>query len=240
MFVPEDSMVKVILWDIDGTLLDFIASEKCAIRKCLSIFGIGDVSDEQLTRYSKINQKYWGFLEKGVLTKPEVLRGRFEEFFALENISFSDIDAFNAEYQVRLGDEVFFNEGAFETVTRLKGRVLQFAVTNGTATAQDMKLKKSGLDKIFDGIFISDKIGAEKPTNAFFEQVWKTVGRFSDREAMIVGDSLTSDIQGGNNAGILCCWYNPKGKPMPSDLRVDYQISSIPQIEQVLVSEGGF
>lgn len=227
-------MIKAILWDIDGTLLDFGGSERYAVRKCFSLFGLGECSDEMLKRYSAINTKYWQMLELGTLTKPEVLRGRFEEFFASEKIDFSDVDAFNAEYQVRLGDEVFFNDGGYELVRDLKGKVGQYAVTNGTFIAQERKLKKAGLDVLFDGIFISDKIGVEKPNIGFFDRVFEEIGSFSGDEVMIVGDSLSSDIRGGNNAGILCCWYNPKGLTDKKELRVDYDIRSLQQVKDLL------
>ena len=97
-------MYKILLWDIDGTILDFKASEKNAIRSCFAHFGIGECTDEMIARYSKINDKYWKKLERGELSKPEVLRGRFAEFFASEGIAFDKVDDFNLEYQVRLGD----------------------------------------------------------------------------------------------------------------------------------------
>ena len=81
---------------------------------------------------------------------------------------------------------------------------------------------------------ISDEMGVEKPSKAFFDLVWQKIGRFSPDEVLIVGDSLTSDIRGGNNAGILTCWFNPKGNPLPDDPHVDYQIQQIPEILDIL------
>ncbi len=227
-------VIKVILWDIDGTLLNFGMAEKYAIRKCFSLFGLGGCTDEMLERYSNINRKYWEKLERGELSKPEVLRGRFEEFFAAEKIAFLKMDAFNEEYQLRLGDEVFFQDNGDKVVKRLKNSVKQYAVTNGTFVAQQRKLEKSGLRQLLDGVFISEKVGAEKPDIKFFERVWEQIGRYKKEEVMIVGDSLTSDIQGGNNADILCCWYNPKGSRKSSGLRIDYEISDLRQVEEIV------
>lgn len=227
-------MIKTLLWDVDGTLLDFSKSEEYGIRKCFELFSLGECTDEMLSRYSLINKKYWEMLERNELTKPEVLRGRFEEFFKSEGIDFDKIDEFNLEYQYRLGDKIFFCDNGLETVQSLKGKVKQYAVTNGTYVAQSRKLKESGLDKIFDGVFISDKVGYEKPSIEFFDAVQSEIGEFKSDEVMIIGDSLTSDIKGGNNAGILCCWYNPKNGKNKNNLKVDYEIKDISEILDIV------
>lgn len=227
-------MIKVLLWDVDGTLLDFQAAERQAIRRCFAIFGLGECPDDMLARYSAINQSWWRRLERGEVTKPQVLLGRFEEFFSQEGLPCSVAEEFNREYQLLLGDTVVFRDGADALVRSLSGRVRQYAVTNGTLVAQQRKLARSGLDLILDGVFISDQIGAEKPAPAFFDAVFAAIGPWKRGEVMIIGDSLTSDIQGGNNAGILCCWYNPQGLPRPEHLRVDYDIRSLQQVPGLL------
>lgn len=226
--------MKVILWDIDGTLLDFIKAEYAAIKKCFEVFQLGECTDEMIARYSKINRGYWERLERKEITKPEVLIGRFKDFFASENIDTNCAEKFNKEYQVRLGDTICFCDNSYELVKSLKGRLKQYAVTNGTKIAQDKKLVKSGLIDLFDDIFISEEVGYEKPDIRFFEHVWAKIGGYKPNEVMIVGDSLTSDIQGGNNAGIVCCWYNPKGSTNNSNLRIDYEIADLNQILKIL------
>lgn len=227
-------MIQVILWDMDGTLLNFEKAEYQAIRSCFEIFDLGECTDEMIARYSMINKRYWERLERKEITKPEVLVGRFEEFFATENILTSCAAEFNKEYQLRLGDTICFCDHSYELVKSLKGRVKQYAVTNGTKVAQDKKLSKSGLIDLLDDVFISEEVGAEKPDVRFFEYVWEQIGKFSPEEVMIVGDSLTSDMQGGNNAGILCCWYNPKGLVNSSDLKIDYEIDDLQKILEIL------
>lgn len=231
-------MIKVVLWDIDGTLLSFKMAEKAAIRACFERFGLGELTDEMLANYSAINASYWKRLELGELTKQQVLRGRFEEFFAAYGLDTSCVDDFNAEYQVRLGETVVFNDNAKELVERLRGKVKQYAVTNGTLVAQRGKLKNSGLDQLLDNVFISDVVGVEKPGKGFFDAVFAAIGDYEADEVLIVGDSLTSDIQGGNNAGILCGWYNPNGDPVPEGLRVDYDIRDLNAVEIILELEG--
>ncbi len=205
-------MIKVILWDIDGTLLNFEKAESVAIKKCFRLFHLGECTDEMVKRYAKINKYYWEQLELGVMSKQEILVERFRHFFLQEGILCNDIEAFNQEYQLRLSDTICFNDNGLELVTRLKGKVKQYAVTNGTLVAQTRKLELSGLKNILDGVFISDVIGVEKPNIEFFQYVWKHIGNYKKEEVLIVGDSLTSDMQGGNNAGILCCWYHKKNE----------------------------
>lgn len=229
-------MIKVILWDVDGTLLDFLKAEYEAIKTCFRIFDLGECTDEMVARYSEINKKYWEMLECKELTKPEVLVGRFREFFAKESILTDCAEDFNKEYQLRLGDTICFCDNSYELLKSLKGRVKQYAVTNGTKIAQNKKLNRSGLIDVFDGIFISEDIGIEKPDVGFFQSVFERIGQYEKDEMMIVGDSLTSDMQGGNNAGILCCWYNPKHVPLTKALRIDYEIDDLNRIEDILIA----
>lgn len=227
-------MIKVILWDIDGTLLNFEAAENYAIRKCFEIFEMGSCTDEMIVRYSVINKKYWERLERGEISKPEVLVGRYREFFEKEGLPVENAEAFNTEYQIRLGDTAFFYDNAYELVKKLKSQVKQYAVTNGTLVAQERKLKKSGLDKLLDGVFISDVLGVEKPNIGFFDKVFAEIGDYEKDEVLIVGDSLTSDIQGGNNAGIRCCWYNPKQSADAGNRRIDYEIRDLWEVEKII------
>lgn len=230
----EGKTIKVLLWDIDGTLLDFLAAERAALRACFDVFSLGECTDGMIARYSAINERYWKRLENGEISKRQVLLGRFEEFFALEGIDAGITESFNEEYQLRLGDTVCFMDNAYELVTRLRSRVRQYAVTNGTYTAQKRKLEKSGLGELLDGVFISDQIGAEKPSMEFFDFVFRHIGEYAGDEIMIVGDSLTSDMRGGNNAGIRCCWYNPRGAENTGGLRIDFEIQSLGQVEDIL------
>ena len=116
----------------------------------------------------------------------------------------------------------------------LRGRVAQCAVTNGTKIAQDKKLARSGLDRLLDPIFISEVVGAEKPSAAFFAPVFASLVGIKPEEMLIVGDSLTSDIRGGINAGIRTCWYNPGGHAAPPELRMDHTISDIAEVLQIV------
>ena len=106
----------------------------------------------------------------------------------------------------------------------------QCVVSNGTVVAQTKKLTRSGLGALMDGVFLSEQLGAEKPKKEFFDQVFAAIGPVEKGETMIVGDSLTSDIQGANNYGLPCCWFNPKKAPKPKALRVDYEIRDLREL----------
>lgn len=227
-------MINTILWDVDGTLLDFTAAEKAAIKTLFREFNLGQCSDEMIKRYSETNKTYWQRLERGEITKHEVLVGRFKEFFKSEGLDSSVAEDFNSLYQLYLGDTIVYHDDSLEIVKSLQGRVRQYVVSNGTVEAQLKKLRLSGLGELMDGIFLSEHIGVEKPNIEFFDRVFEEIGSADRSSILIAGDSLTSDIQGGNNAGIVTCWYNPQGDKAPDKYRIDYEISDLHQIYEFL------
>ena len=227
-------MIKVILWDVDATLLDFLAAEKAAIRFCFEKHGLGMCTDEMLARYTVINKRYWEMLERGEMSKAEILVNRFKEFFESEGIETDCEESFNADYQVALGDTICFRDNGYELVKKLQGSYRQFVVTNGTFVAQERKLRKSGIRELVEEAFISDLIRFEKPSIEFFDHVFEKIGEYDKNEVLIIGDSLTSDMQGGNNAGIVCCWYNPNHLENTKNVKIDYEIDDLWQLEEIL------
>jgi len=228
-------MIKAILWDIDGTILDFKEAEYYGMKNCFTHFELGECSDEMIARYAAINDRYWVLLEKGGITRQELFAARFKEFFDAEGIEFDRLEEFNKEYQHQLSTLIFFRDNGYELIKELKGQIRQYAVTNGSYNVQKHKLEKSGLKELFEDCFISDQIGVEKPNVEFFDHVKKVLGDVDYSEMIIVGDSLTSDMKGGNNAGILCCWYNPSHKENKKELRIDYEIENLWDIKNILL-----
>lgn len=227
------SKYKYILWDIDGTLIDFHAAEEVCIRTLLREQGV-EITMEQFRTYQKINRGYWEALEKNEITKPEVYVNRFRDFFALLGVSHIDTAKFNADYQRGLAETVEMEKDAMEVLTTLSKTHKQYAVTNGSGVAQTGKLAKSGLDQIFEDVFISEVLGYEKPNIEFFEAMEKAIPGFDRKEAIIIGDSLTSDMRGGNNAGIINCWYNPRHLKNETDVRIDYEIDKLTDVYRIL------
>ena len=227
-------MIQTILWDVDATLLDFHAAEKAAILKLFRQFHLGECTEEMLQRYANINRGYWERLERGELTRDQVLVGRFQEFFEKEGLDVSAAPVFNEAYQQALGDTIVYCDDSYQIIDSLRGKVKQYVVSNGTIVAQEKKLRLSGLGALMDGIFLSEELGVEKPNKAFFDKVFEEIGDI-DRDAMlIVGDSLTSDIRGGNNAGIRTCWYNPGHAALIEGVHVDYEITDLHEVYDLL------
>lgn len=227
-------MYKYLLWDIDGTVLDFLKSEAYAIRTLFRKYGLGECSDDMLKLYSEINIKYWQKLERGELTKQEILVGRFYEFFEIIGADSSIVKRFNEEYQVTLGDHIEFVGDAERILRSQQGKCILAAVTNGTKVAQEKKLRLSGLDKVFDWIFISENIGAEKPSKEFFDYVFEKMGITDKGQVLLIGDSLTSDMKGGALAGVDTCWYNPAGKKNTLGIEITYEIRNLKEIDGIV------
>ena len=240
-------MIRALLWDIDGTLLNFKAAEKAAIQALFPQFGFGECPDSQIAVYSSINDRYWQMLERGEMEKPAILVGRFREFFETIGLDPAKAEAFNARYQLALGDTIVFCDHGDEIVRDLKDRIPQYAVTNGTLDAQTKKLRVSGLGQLLDGVFISDQIGFEKPDPRFFIPVMEKLNQdlpgIRGEEILLIGDSLTSDMKGGVNAGLRTCWYHPvveTGAAVGAgthDLPIDFEITDLHEIYTILQGE---
>ena len=225
---------RYLLWDIDGTILNFELAERAAIRSLFERFKLGDCSDEMLMYYSQINKRYWQLMESGKIKKDKMLVERFIEFFSYKGINADIAAEFNREYQIALCDTIVFNDDAIDIIKHQKKTCKIIIVTNGTEVVQEKKLERSGLNDIVDNVFISELVGFEKPNIKFFEKVILEVGIKDLKEALIIGDSLTSDIQGGHNIGIDTCWYNPKNEENTTLLSPTYTIRNLHELENII------
>ena len=225
---------RYLLWDIDGTILNFELAERAAIRSLFERFKLGNCSDEMLMYYSQINKRYWQLMESGKIKKDKMLVERFVEFFSYKGINADIAAEFNKEYQIALCDTIVFNDDAMDIIKHQKKTCKIIIVTNGTEVVQEKKLERSGLNDIVDNVFISELVGFEKPNIKFFEKVILEVGIKDLKEALIIGDSLTSDIQGGHNIGIDTCWYNPKNEENTTLLSPTYTIRNLHELENII------
>lgn len=224
----------ILLWDVDDTLLDFGYSERYAIKHCFELIG-REISAEWISRYAEINDNYWKRLEKGEVTKAEVLRGRFADLFSEMGIEVAEeeLREFQLNYQKALGSVYYYRDSSYELCKKLKGHCRQYLVTNGVESTQRNKLKLSGLDALMDDIFISEVIGFVKPRKEFFDACFAQIPDVDKERVLLIGDSLSSDIKGAKNAGIASCWYNPKGKTAEG-IVPDYVIENLWEVEQII------
>lgn len=223
----------IILWDVDQTLLDFKQSESYAIKYCFRQLGI-TIDDDTVALYSAINDGFWKKIEKNEIAKKDALVERFHALFMEIGMEHLDAAAFQKEYAQALGSVYYYQDDSYELLKSLKGSCRQYLVTNGVTQVQMNKLGLSGLDKLVDGIFVSEQIGTPKPQKEYFDQCFALIPDFEKEKAIIVGDSLTSDMRGGNNAGIATCWYNPDGAENTLGVKIDYEIKNLNEIRQIL------
>lgn len=227
-------MIEYLFLDLDDTILDFKMAERLAIPKTLSAFGV-NVTDELLSRYHEINKSCWEMLERGELTREEVGTRRFALVFEQEGVE-GDAVACNALYLKNLAIGHYFLPGAEEAVQSLHKKYRLYIASNGNACVQVGRMTSANLYPYFEKVFVSEHLGANKPSKEFFDRSFAQIPGFDPKKAMIVGDSLTSDILGGINAGIATCWVNPDHKPGKPEIKPDYEIESITQLEELLES----
>ena len=225
-------MIRNVLFDLDDTLFDFHKAEKIALTKTLMHFGI-DPTEETLALYSTINAAHWKRLELGEISREEVKVGRYRELFKTIGVECDPVKA-TAYYESMLAIGHYFMPGAPELLEVLYGKYRLYIVSNGTAKVQEGRIGSSGIAKYMDGIFISQLLGANKPDKQFFDICFAEIPDFSLSETVIIGDSLSSDIKGGINAGIITVWFNPKGIENDNDIKPDYTIKELSEVPGLL------
>ena len=225
-------MIRNVLFDLDDTLFDFHKAEKIALTKTLVHFGI-DPTEETLALYSAINAAHWKRLELGEISREEVKVGRYRELFKTIGVECDPVKA-TAYYESMLAIGHYFMPGAPELLEELYRKYRLYIVSNGTAKVQEGRIGSSGIAKYMDGIFISQILGANKPDKQFFDICFSEIPDFSLSETVIIGDSLSSDIKGGINAGIITVWFNPKGIENDNDIKPDYTIKELSEVPGLL------
>ena len=225
-------MKHPVFLDLDDTILDFHRAEDYALRQTLTELGITP-TDAMVSLYSAINDACWKRLERGEMTRNEVLTVRFAQFFEQIGVE-CDPDETWHRYEGNIGEAGFLLPGALELLAELAESYDLYAASNGTATIQDRRIAGAGIAPYFKEIFISQRIGYNKPDKRFFDLCFAKIPNFDKSRAVIVGDSLTSDIKGGKNAGITTVWYNAHNKRADGDIVPDYEVTSLDMIPLVL------
>ena len=218
-------MMEFLFLDLDDTILDFHKAERIALSKTLRQFGV-EPAGEVLALYHKINLWHWEQLEKGKLTRDEVQVGRFAALFRELGVS-ADAVRCTRNYEGNLAVGHYFLPGAEEAVANLSQKYRLFLASNGTASVQAGRLTSANLYRFFETVFISQELGFNKPAKEFFDACFARIPDFDPKKAVMVGDSLTSDILGGKNAGITTVWVNPERRLPHPEIVPDYEIESL-------------
>lgn len=224
-----------ILFDADGTLLDFEKSEREALIIACRAYGI-ELDDAMIKRYSKINDDLWKALEKGEVDKDTLRVLRFERFGKSEGFEV-DFDALSFEYTDRLSEQNFLLDGAMEACEELSKICRLYIITNGIEYVQKNRFARSPINKYFKKLFISGEIGYEKPDIRFFDAVRNGIDDFDASRTLVVGDSLSSDMKGGIGAGLDCCYFTPSNKEIPDDFGIKYKVTSLSEIKAIVMRE---
>ena len=225
-------MVKNVFLDLDDTILDFHAAERAALSDTFREMGVAP-TPEIMKKYGEINRACWQRLEKKELTRTEVLHERFIILYDELGIS-RDAEKTQALYEYKLSLEHPFMDGGPELLAELYGKYRLFLASNGTASVQDRRIADTGIGKYFEGIFISQRVGHDKPSREFFDACFASVGDISPHESIIVGDSLTSDIKGGRDYGMITCYFNPHGRENGTEIIPDHEIHSLGELPLLL------
>ena len=226
-------MIKNVFVDLDDTIFDFKKGERDALSRALISNGVNP-DDNMLLTCSRINDIHWKMLEKGIITKKELNSARFRAFFGEFNIDLS-ADEFCLEYENNLAEEYFFIDGAEEFLKNLYGRYRLYAASNGYIKTQRSRLMKSGIEHFFEDVFISQEVGYDKPAKEFFDVSFSRISGFDRNESVIIGDSLTSDIMGGKNAGIKTIRLM-RNEIRSEEIIPDYEVYSLSEAIKIIES----
>lgn len=223
-------MIKTILFDADDTLFDFKKAERTALSQTLLSLNI-EPKDILLRRYSEINLAQWKLLEQKKISRDELRVRRFSILFQEFGIP-CKADEATLLFEKKLGECGEFFSGAEELLQRLHKKYRLYIVSNGASAVQRSRLKITDAEKYFDGIFISQEVGYDKPDIRFFEACFQKIPNFCREETLIIGDSLSSDIQGGKNAGLVTVWYNRNNSR--DTVGADFEIHVLDELEKLL------
>ena len=224
-------MIKTVLLDLDDTLFDFHKAEAAAIAKTFLEFGI-EPTEEVIALYSRINDEQWKRLEKKEIDRDRVRLGRFEIFLAAVGNN-SEPRALQESYEYNLGCFYFYVDGAIELLEAIYQKYDLYIVSNGTWSVQKRRIGASGISKYFKDIFVSERVGHNKPAPEYFNYCFERIEGFEKDKAIIIGDSISSDITGGKAVGLKTCLFNPKKKAELSGI-ADYEVSTLAQLIPLL------
>ncbi|MCX7786212.1 MAG: YjjG family noncanonical pyrimidine nucleotidase [Spirochaetes bacterium] len=228
-----DTRYRLILFDADGTLFDYEKAEDTALEAALGEEGVPYRREEHRDVYRAINQELWELFEKGGIQAAELRVERFKRFSLATGIPLDPV-SISRRYLKHLAEGAYLYEGVECLLQELKRKYKIGLVTNGLKEVQRNRFAKTPLPQYMSCIIVSDEVGLQKPDPAIFRMALMEAGESDPRRTLVVGDSLTSDIQGGWNAGMDTCWFNPTGKMNQTSLAPTYEIRQLKELLEFL------
>lgn len=223
----------IVLLDADMTLWDFVASEKCALADVTLSLGV-EITPEMEAYYHKVNAHVWHLFDLKEIDREELTTRRFREYLDFLGVG-DDPAEVNHRYEEALGNYSIMLDGAEDMSRRLAEHCPLYILTNGLHTAQTGRFNKSPIKPYIKEMFISQDMGTQKPDREYFEQVFAAIGLTDRSRAVMVGDSLYSDIKGGINAGVDTIWYNPEHKSPNPDIVPTYEVDTMEKIIEIIL-----
>lgn len=223
---------KYLLFDLDNTLFNFEKAEEKSLKLTFDEFQIPHTPGS-IEAYFDENHKIWQEFEQGLITQDILKSERFKRFSERINVSF-DSDRAGDYYLNELSLCTELIDGAEELIKSLHGKYELILITNGLKVVQRPKIRRSPIGHFFSYVFISEEMGLAKPDPLFFDLVFSELNIENKREALIIGDSLSSDIAGGCNYGIDTCWFNPENKNSRADCKPTYEIHALSEFPEIL------
>ena len=225
-------MIEFVFLDIDDTLLDFSWAECQGIHRAYAELGLL-LTEEMYLRYHVVNQQWWQAYERGEISREGLLVARHRQMFEEYGLS-ADAEALERAYRRNLGIGHKFLPHAEALLAYLRPKYRLYVASNGVGETQYSRLESAGLTDFFDGVFISEELGAYKPMPEFFERSFAQIPGFRRERAILLGDSLGSDILGGRNAGLRTIWCNLRHQPPRADIRADYEVHDLREVMEIL------
>jgi putative hydrolase of the HAD superfamily len=224
---------EIIIFDADETLFDFKKSEKDAFKNTILEFDIEYDENHHLKIYQGINTAIWKEFEEGLITQKEINVERFKRLSDSLNTEFDQVQ-FAKSYMKHLANASFLYEDSMDLVESLHKDYRLTIVTNGLKDVQDTRIKKSVIAKYFEDIVVSEEVLVAKPDPKIFELALNNIKHTDKSKVLMVGDSLTSDIQGGINFGVDTCWFNPNKIVNKTGIKPTYEIYSLMELKEIL------
>ncbi len=224
---------KYLFFDLDDTLLNFAQGERIAVRETFEHIG-AEMNEKNLALYRTQNRLFWQGFENGTYKTASDASIRFKNLSKAIRFKSNDFDEINTFYMTSLAKYAFILDNSIEILKKLATKYDIYIVTNGLQNVAVPKATNSGIMHFAKNIFVSETIGYSKPSKAYFDYCFSQIKNFRKAEALIIGDSLTSDIRGGQNAEIDSCWYNPKSIKNNTEIKPTYEISSFNQLLEIL------